>query len=102
MNAAVMSRRLAVSALIVLLTVAGLPCGAAPMGGDEQPTLSCTVVQRVVSARTAQLTERGEHQVTAWPADDLQRTDALVAQHPRPHFRPSDLPLQSLLSVYRI
>lgn len=95
-------RCLAVFALIVLLAVAGMPSGAVSAGGGDQATLSCTAVQRVVAARSAPLPERGEGHFAAWAGHELPRTDVQVAQHPRPHFRPADLPLQSLLSVYRI
>jgi hypothetical protein len=102
MNAPVMPRRLLVPVLIAVLALASLPSGAVPLGGGDETTLSCTMVQRVVSARTTQLTERGESHLAAWPAHDVPRTDVQMAQHPRPHFERAALPLQSLLSVYRI
>lgn len=101
-RAVTLSRRLAVLAFVALLALAGLPGGASALGGAEQATLRSAVVHQVVSVRTVQLTERGISHVAAWPMHDAQRTDVLVAQHPRPHFRPAVLPLQSLLSVYRI
>lgn len=95
-------RRLLVAVLIAVLALASLPAGAVPLGGGDQTTLSCTMVQRVVSARTTQLTERGEGHLAAWSAHEGPRTDVQLAQHPRPRFQRAALPLQSLLSVFRI
>lgn len=81
--------------------MSSLPLGSISLGaGDE--TISCVTVQRVVSARSVQLTGGGDEHCATWRAHDVVATEGQVTNHPRPQSRPAAHQSQSLLSVYRI